>query len=1241
MTSIPPNPLSAPLPAPLPKPGPSPGWAADATRIDQVVYAWARRTRTSGEGYLPIASSLSSAATRSWNDLLAGQVERGDAYSDQTPSSLSYLVTRPDPRGSASAEAVPQAALVHRIRIPSRSGPGRGRMRAHVLIGRADYLTERVALALHAAGDSPTARTTPRLTPLHLPDLTAQRRTGERSLRQAARAATRRHRLANLVATVLAWSWTQRPFAVSHTGSDEAVLLMWALVEMLEGVLPYRLTFSSHITASHVPPAIASSPAAMPGPAVAASPAAGASSAEVSPDTGQSVAFGAGPGTRGRCQPRFLFIPVPPELAPGIDPAAIHVDPRVRPYVPPVIYEAARLLVDVYGQGGLRGVSSLLARAGDEVLPAGDSEQWCRRLVGRRGPGGILVPSEAGDAGRPRTAADLGALPREVTNLRHPPRTVADLGTPPTPGDGSGPARRRPADGSGTRAREGAAAAVAERAVNDHLRAAYESLLTPSGEAGTDPVRTLITILTAPIGLSAELPSVGRLGGQVRRVAGLLTVPRGRPGPAVPVSAAQLTRAEITAHVLGRLERTDPSAREHGLAQVEAAVAARARRIEGAITTLADDLAAVRGPSHSRGVEESMSAAVTPLAAGLASLFSACGLPDADNRALRLATATLNGLRAALPTPPPAGQPHPAGGGHASVTRPSGPSRGWTPGLAAARPRPQHPPAWALAVVTQHVAEAYRREWEYWDGRLHPVDRLLAALGVPLGVSLAGPARDPLAAPLSSPAELRELAALRDLLVPRSPAHDPIGPGPTLPPSSHGDLLARAASGVTQAITRRASGAHLGGLDQGRYVGAVHDAVTTTQCEVVEMVATLVADLGSLAATPPGTHRPDLAATLLRTALRSLFDRFGLPEGYGFADTLAAELAAAPAAPSRHHSTPGEPTAAGEPTAPRLVAFGSVTRGFARPTPNSAAGTVARLLRETDAWGADAFRLLVLYAPHWHGADDIRRAIVDATPPRPGPGESAAHAGSGGPAALAAGARPFFARLAMADPIGRGPARTLEVARRVLALYRPAEVPTRASPAAVSSPTDLRLLDTELATRLPGAGDLTESDPAIAFLADCESGPPDPARIFGLLARHVPSWDGEQDLHEALWRWGRVGRDDARGAAGEDIGPPPTGPALAAAAERYFRRAARAADADAGGPHPADLERVTRRLAALYLPEDPRLQAAGELPRVVESRIVAEIAAAGPKRRRHRSFGLPVFPLILTISAVALAARIR
>ncbi|WP_163548902.1 hypothetical protein [Candidatus Frankia nodulisporulans] len=180
-------------------------------------------------------------------------------------------------------------------------------------------------------------------------------------------------------------------------------------------------------------------------------------------------------------------------------------------------------------------------------------------------------------------------------------------------------------------------------------------------------------------------------------------------------------------------------------------------------------------------------------------------------------------------------------------------------------------------------------------------------------------------------------------------------------------------------------------------------------------------------------------------------------------------------------------------------------------------------------------------------------------------------------------------------------------------------------------------------------------DPAAAFLAACGPGQPDAARAFGLLARHVPDWSADQDLYQALCRWGppSPGRDGAR----------PSRSQLAAAAERYFRRALQGALAESGGPQPADLERVTRRLITLYFPDvadvaarpevagpagamavptadqpgETRPRAAGELVRAVESWIVAAITEHGPNRRRRRPFGLPVLPLTFTLTAAASA----
>ncbi|WP_462202851.1 hypothetical protein [Frankia sp. CcWB3] len=150
------------------------GWAAEATRLDQMIYSWSRRSRTSGESHLPAASSLGSTVTRSWSGLLAGEVELDESRVPHPPSALTYIIRSPDhPETPDHLTArdprrIPEAALVHRIRIPERGGESRARLRAHILIGRADYLTERVRLALYAAGGVVvgSSRTVPRLAPL-------------------------------------------------------------------------------------------------------------------------------------------------------------------------------------------------------------------------------------------------------------------------------------------------------------------------------------------------------------------------------------------------------------------------------------------------------------------------------------------------------------------------------------------------------------------------------------------------------------------------------------------------------------------------------------------------------------------------------------------------------------------------------------------------------------------------------------------------------------------------------------------------------------------------------------------------------------------------------------------------------------------------------------------------------------------------------------------------------------------
>ncbi|WP_261561408.1 hypothetical protein [Frankia tisae] len=1149
------------------------------TRIDQIVYAWSRRTRADTEGYFPIASSLSSAITRSWNGLLAAQVKAGDSPADHPPTALAYVVGTPDRPVRDDQSDVPDAALVHRVQVAGRNsagrnsagrnGAGRGRLRAHVLIGRADYLTERVALALYAAGGATAgdARTTPRLPPLRLDDLTAQRRTGERTLRQAARVPARRNRLTALVSTVLTWSWTERPFMVSHTGPDEAVTLMWALVEMLEGVLPYRLTFAIH----------------------AASPA---------PGSGPSA-------------PRFLFVPVPPELVAGADPAAIQVDPRVAPPVPPAVSEAARLLVDVYGRSGIRGVSGLLALVGEEAFQPHDPGHWCRRLVARSARDtavdrpGEQPPSPETAAGQPSPAQAM-ALPADARS---------STAAPPAAGHA--------------------------RAVVEHLHDAYELLLAPgpADEDGTDPAGRLIAILTRPVGLPIHLPSAERLRGQLRRIAGQLTGPpagasnRRLRSPAEwgertePTSREQ-GRAMVVAGVLDRLGEVDPADRARVAADVEAAVVEEQRQVEGALTALADDLAALRGPSPTRGAEEPLRQAIPPLAAGLESILSSYRLPSASGSALRLATETLDALRTVRPGRPPSatGQP-----GTTDQFPPDEPETGFEVTVTAVLPAAASPAAaatteWleleraAQVAVTRHVAAAYRMEWSYWDGRLHPVDRLLAAFGVPLGVSLTYSGHDPLADPLESPTELHELASLRGLFRPPGAPGARFRPKPHRPPGQRADVLARAASDVTQAITRLAPAGDPTEFDRAAYVTAVHTAVMTMHRQIVQLLAGLVADLGALAVAPaadPGRrddrHRAARVRDLLSPALRTVFDRFGLTEGYMFADALADELAwlAAGAA------LPATAPAAGAPA-------------------ESPAAAVVRLLRETRSWGADAFRVLVLYAPGWYGAEDLRDAIAAAAAFAV-PAGSASPPGrdDDGPELLAAGARPFLEALAAAR---QGGSQVVDTVARVLGLYaRGVDGDDQTACAAVgprrpaSSPAELHDLGAELTVRIP-PNSADGRSPAVAFLDACGPGQLDPARVFGLLVRHVPSWDDAWDLHEAIRSRGAPQR------AGKEPTSEPTsgatsGAGLQVAAEEYFRRD--------GGPHPADLERVVRRLVALYLPDDPRLRAEHELPGFVESRVIAGIAERGAIRPRRRSFGLPVFAFTLAAAVLALFALVR
>ncbi|MCK9894315.1 hypothetical protein [Frankia sp. AgB32] len=1026
-------------------------WTADASRIDQVVYVWSR-ARSGQEGYFPVASSLGSAGTRSWRDLLAGQAEPDDAGVEHPASSLAYLVGVAGRPGRRDPDEVPQAALVHRVRVPGRSGPGTGRRRAHVLLGRADYLTERVGLALYSAGtgqaDAP--RTTPRLAPLRLAELTGQRRTGERSLRHGARAAARRHRLTNLIATVLAWSWTQRPFAVTHTGSQEAVTLMWALVETLETVLPYRLTFSSHIASA------SETSAGADGAGEHAAGSAARAAADDVPRPGRTTA--------GSVAPRLLFVPMPLELAVGLDPASIHVDPRVRPYVPPVVHDAARLLVDVYGLGGMRAVSGLLATVADQVLQPNDPERWCRSLVAAGSAGASHVPPGVplDPEGAPGPAAAVGltilARARDSARPSHPSRT-----DPPEPPPAVPPAEASTAVEAvpGPQAKAGSALAAvgvdaadtrAAWPVADHLRDAYEAMLgrppatagASAGPGGLDPAHELALVLTSPAGLPADLPAGTRFQGQLRRLAGLLLAPDTGPRsakrpehrPARPPSQPALTqarrrgRAELVDRILARAGEVgaDPSR-----VAVESTVAEWQRQLEGLITALADDLAALPGPSPTRGIEEALRHAAPTLTAGLEAIFTACRLPAAADRARRLAAETLAALQPASPTPLPAGQPHPAGNG------------------------PAHPITTAIPITTTTPAAT------------------------------------------ATPATAGPLAV----------------PGPTS--------------------------------------------------------ATLAT----------GGWTPDPAVVV--------------PPATAFAAA--------------------HPATASTATASTATAAGRVAPGGESP-----AATVVRLLRETHAWGADAFRLLVLYVPGWDGAQDLRRAIADAATVSP----AVAAAGDGG-ALLAAGARPLFEQLTISRPAGQTSER-MTVIRRVLDLYH--------HDRAGAVDADLAALNTELAARIP-ATDPTDHSPTVAFLAACESGLPDAAQVFGLLARHVPGWEGERDLHEAIWRWGTVGRDD-RAQRGSE---PPTGAALAAAAERYFRRTVQSADAEAGGPHPADLERVVRRLATLYLPDDPRLRAAAALADMVESRIITEITD-GPNRRRRRSFGLPVIALTL-MTAVVLPSPAR
>ncbi|WP_248839206.1 hypothetical protein [Frankia sp. AgKG'84/4] len=1039
-------------------------WTADASRIDQVVYVWSR-ARSGREGYFPVASSLSSAGTRSWHDLLAGQAEPDDAGVEPPASSLAYLVGVAGPPGHHDPDEVPHAALVHRVRVPGRSGPGTGRRRAHVLLGRADYLTERVALALYSAGtgqaDAP--RTTPRLAPLRLAELTGQRRTGERSLRHGARAAARRHRLTNLIATVLAWSWTQRPFAVSHTGAQEAVTLMWALVETLETVLPYRLTFSSHITSAS--------------PGGVAEDGAGSAARVVAGDVSRPART-----ADGSIAPRLLFVPMPPDLALGLDPDSIHVDPRVRPYVPPIVHDAARLLVAVYGLGGMRAVSGLLAMVADQVFQPNDPERWCRSLVAAGSADAVApgdTPDPEGTAGP--SSASWPAVPVDLTILAR----ARDSTRPPRP-SGSEPPTPEPLDAptaveAGPRARAksatglagaGTDAADARQAwsVDEHLRDAYEAMLrrpsvaeAAAGRAGPDPGLGLALLLATPAGLPVDLPAGTRFQGQLRRLAGMLLAagtgtgaaggaerrpPRPPSQPAL-AQAMRRGRAELVDRILVRAAElgADP-----GRATVESAVAERQRQVEGMITALADDLAALPGPSPTRGVQAALRDAEPTLTAGIEAILVACRLPTAADQAQRLAAQTLAALRPVTPTPLPAGRPHPAG------NEPAHPSN---PPIAAAPTTPVVP------------------------------------------------------------------------VVPVAPVA-PVAPVTTLGP-------------VT--------------------------AVDTT-------------------AGPPAASAPTSSFA-------------AAPASGGWTPDPAAVVAPSPPFRPSAPVTPAGPVTAG-PAAQRL------TRGSETP-----AATVVRLLRETHAWGADAFRLLVLYAPGWDGAQDLRHAIADAAALSPAP----VTAGAGG-AFLAAGARPVFERLMVGRPDGQ-PSERMTALRRVLDLYH--------HDRAGSGDADLDALAAELTARIPATDD-SDHSPTVAFLAACESELPDAAQVFGLLARHVPSWEGERDLHEAIWRWGTAGRDsrDSRARHGSE---PPTGAALAAAAERYFRRTVQSVDAEAGGPHPADLERVVRRLAMLYLPDDPQLRAAAALADVVESRILAEITD-GPNRRRRRSFGLPVITFTLLIGVM-------
>ncbi|MCM3884511.1 hypothetical protein ND747_12700, partial [Frankia sp. R82] len=467
------------------------GRAPDATRIDQVVYVWSRQPRTGMQGFFPVASSLGSPAARSWDGLPASHLLAENASTTDAMASLAY-VTGPAEPGAvvldpASGLAPERAALVHRVRVPRRSGTGPGRLRAHVLTGRADQLTERVALALHAAGagraEAPRAST--RLTPLHLPDLTATRRIGERALRQAARVPSRRHRLTNVIAAVLTSSGAGHPFAISHTGNEEAVTLMWALIELLEEVLPYRLTFVSRMTSALArdgrpdrhPPEL--------GPAEPAEPA-------------EPIERISAP-TAG---PRFQFALRPPRSEPGSSRAMIHVDPRLPPRTAPIIQTAAGVLTTVYSHSGMRGIAGLLAVVGPEPFDVDEPARWSHRLV---------------------------MAARTPTALPPPPdRTIP----PPAAAPWSDPPAERPDSAAQT-------VGVDERhnppvqAVGAYVRDAYTRLLArpetgdgaATGSGEPDPTRRLITVLTAPVGLPPDLPGAERLRGQLRRLAGLLHRP--------------------------------------------------------------------------------------------------------------------------------------------------------------------------------------------------------------------------------------------------------------------------------------------------------------------------------------------------------------------------------------------------------------------------------------------------------------------------------------------------------------------------------------------------------------------------------------------------------------------------------------------------------------------------------------------------------------------------------------------